>query len=390
MADAVRGYARRLHGHIGPGHHVASPLGAWLVLALAASADTATDAEARTIEAALGLPAGAAGSAARALLDAPPPAVTAAAAAWVGHPPARGPAAEWLAQLPKSVARGPVPTQADADAWARQHSLGMIDAFPVALGPTVRAVLCSAVATRISWSHPFGLVAADVFRSTWRSEVSTVLHSPRDGHHCRIVGHPTAGELAVHRGFADGLTVTSVIAAPGVAPFVVLDAAHDVAGEALDRRLEARSLFDLPLGDGPAWTITETPAGTRAEHLRAALPAWSARSVHDVRAPALGFGAATAALGRLFDAPQPEAAQAVAARYHRRGFAAAAVTAAVAGASRQRSAPGLRRDALLRFDRPYAVVATAVARDSVWHGLPVFSAWVTTPEEPKEDDAADE
>ena len=36
--DALAAYADRLHTSIGTGHHVASPLGAWLVLALAAPA----------------------------------------------------------------------------------------------------------------------------------------------------------------------------------------------------------------------------------------------------------------------------------------------------------------------------------------------------------------
>ncbi len=34
----VAAYAARLHAAIGPGHHAASPLGAWLLLALAAPA----------------------------------------------------------------------------------------------------------------------------------------------------------------------------------------------------------------------------------------------------------------------------------------------------------------------------------------------------------------
>jgi hypothetical protein len=42
--------------------------------------------------------------------------------------------------------------------------------------------------------------------------------------------------------------------------------------------------------------------------------------------------------------------------------------------------PGKRREAELRFDHPYAVVATA-AGAGPWAGLPVFSAWVTEPED---------
>src|ERR1700733_14040224 len=38
LRAAVAGYARRLHAAAGSGHHVASPLGAWLLLALCAPA----------------------------------------------------------------------------------------------------------------------------------------------------------------------------------------------------------------------------------------------------------------------------------------------------------------------------------------------------------------
>jgi hypothetical protein len=43
LAVQVSQYARRLHTAIGGGHHVASPLGAWLLLALAAPASSGED-----------------------------------------------------------------------------------------------------------------------------------------------------------------------------------------------------------------------------------------------------------------------------------------------------------------------------------------------------------
>ena len=42
--------------------------------------------------------------------------------------------------------------------------------------------------------------------------------------------------------------------------------------------------------------------------------------------------------------------------------------------------PGKRREAELRFDHPYAVVATATGTGP-WADLPVFSAWVADPED---------
>jgi hypothetical protein len=54
-----------------------------------------------------------------------------------------------------------------------------------------------------------------------------------------------------------------------------------------------------------------------------------------------------------------------------------------------RTRPGVMRTAVLRFGQPYAVVAVTTDPDrrgglpvsSPWRGLPVFSAWITQPED---------
>ena len=106
------------------------------------------------------MPVDAAARVARQLLDHPHPAVATATAAWSRDAPAA--AARWLAGLPASVERGPVPSQDDADAWARRHTLGMIDHFPLTLDRTVLCVLANALATRISWTHPFTTTGSDL------------------------------------------------------------------------------------------------------------------------------------------------------------------------------------------------------------------------------------
>ena len=74
-----------------------------------------------------------------------------------------------------------------------------------------------------------------------------------------------------------------------------------------------------------------------------------------------------------------------AARYSRTGFEAAAVTYAYAAAAPSHR-PGLLRTAELRFGHPFAVVAVTAQPPSAygavtpWQGLPVFSAWITQPE----------
>ncbi len=375
LGAAVAAYARRFHAAVGAGHHVGSPLGAWLVLALVAEA--AEGAEAERLAAVLGMPAPEAAGYARRLLDRPHPVVAAAAAAWTQDTPTAA-AERWVSGLPDAVERGPVPSQAEADSWAREHTFGLIETFPLDVAKGWSCVLASALATRVSWSAPFDTAGADAFRSGWRDRVTTVLRTPERGHECAIVRNPDVGDVALHRARSEGLVVTSVIAAPDVPADRVLAAAHDLAGH----RIERRSLFDLAIGDGHAWTITESDGEHREERWAAVLPAWSATSEHELSPPSFGFAEAAAVLGRLFDAGDWEARQSATARYHRVGFEAAAVTVLAVRLGFRPPQPGLQRDALLRFDRPYAVVASAVADgESPWSGLPVFSAWVAEPEE---------
>jgi hypothetical protein len=406
-------YADRLHAVIGDGHHVASPLGAWLLLALAAPA--AADPTRAELEEVLGTDVRTAAEAARALLEAPHPLVPSATAFW--HRPGLGTAGldGWRAALPGPTATGPLPDQAGLDAWARENTLDLIETFPLTVTPEVLLILASALATRVSWTDPFEVAPADALGpgSAWAGRLSRALRTPEHGHRCWIADTARAGTVAAHAahaqpaGTADGeagLLVVSVAAAPGVAAGDVLAAAHEIAADAVaapENRLPARrrSLFDLPLGDTPLWTLREEPTRTsapdgREERATAALPSWSAESRHELATPELGFPAVTRVLGELLDAPglEFEAAQAAMARYGRYGFEAAAVTGMMAWMSLPPE--GVVRIAELRFGHPYAVVAVATDTrpggvSGPWHGLPVFSAWVAEPEDVPEADLAD-
>jgi hypothetical protein len=397
-------YARRFHQVAGAGHHVASPLGAWLLLALAGPACAGDDL--RQLEEILGADADAAARFAAELLVHPHPAVHAAAAVWGGNGPAADARiASWRAGLPPQVDTGPVPGQAELDAWARRHTLGLIDRFPAGDGRTLTWLLATALAARVSWKRPFDLAPASALGSAspWATTLARVLRTPHGPGTARVPGHDqfiaatdTAGDVAVHAASArEGLLVVSVAAAPGVPAADVLSAAYDLGvALAAGRPLTRRSLFDLPPGEGPAWTITEeradiTAPGGREERCTAALPAWSAHSTHQLTDPRLGFATVRHAL----DPIDPwQARQAAMARYTRIGFEAGAVTALAVRLSAVAARPGVRRSAELRFGHPYAVVAVAADNaepqdshrpdsHSPWHGLPVFSAWVADPED---------
>ncbi|MGK5523163.1 hypothetical protein ACSNN9_27915, partial [Micromonospora sp. URMC 107] len=171
-------YADRLHAVIGDGHHVASPLGAWLLLALAAPA--AAGPTRATLEEVLGVDVDTAATAAGALLAAPHPLVPSATALW--HRPGVETAGldGWRAGLPGSTATGALPDQAGLDAWAREHTLGLIEAFPLTVTPQVLLVLASALATRVSWVDPFEVAPADALGSgsAWAGGLRRALRSP--------------------------------------------------------------------------------------------------------------------------------------------------------------------------------------------------------------------
>ncbi|MEU8283677.1 hypothetical protein AB0C01_05015 [Micromonospora sp. NPDC048905] len=392
-------YAARLHATIGDRHHVASPLGAWLLLAVCATAAD-SDPAAEDLVRALGTDLASAAEVARTLLDAPHPLVASATALWHRAGQGGGGSPGWRATLPATTEVGALPDQAGLDAWAREHTDGLIDTFPLKVGPDVVFALASALATRISWATPFDRADARALGagSAWARRLRQVLRSPSQGHRCAIVSGTRVGDVIVHAAPAPssdgaGLVVLSVAAAPQVPPAEVLAVAYDLSAGAADGTPPAggRSLFDLPLGETPLWMLTEERVRTRArdgreERHTAVLPCWSARSEHDLTAPALGFPAATVALAKALDQPVRsfEARQTALARYGRYGFEAAAVTGMFGVVSLPPE--GVARTAELRFGHPYAVVAVASdARPDgtagPWHGVPVFSAWITDPEE---------
>jgi hypothetical protein len=385
VAACVSGYAARLDAALGTGHQVASPLGAWLVLALAGPASTGADRTALTEV--LGCDVEAAAQVADDLLTRPHPLVASAAAVWT-DPAVRFPASfvRWRDGLPAVVTTGDLPGQAGLDAWAREHTFGLIDRFPID-AKDVYLVLASALATKVSWQVPFDLAPAASLgaASPWASRVESVLRTPaRGGGHVQFIAvTPQAGDVIVQIAVAaGGLEVVSAAAEPDVPAARVLAAAHDIGvRHATGSPIQTRDLTSLPVGDSPLWGVREVTA--TADSCVAVLPAWSATSDHNLAAPGLGFDSVKNALAPGAD---PWTARQVAmARYSRVGFEAAAVTAfAVATAARL---PASHREVMLRFGHPYAAVAVTTdttGAASSWHGLPVFSAWVAEP-----DDATD-
>ncbi|WP_375483110.1 hypothetical protein [uncultured Jatrophihabitans sp.] len=361
-----------------------SALGAWVLLALLAPAAGGG------LDDVVGLPADEAARVARDLLFHPHPSVHLQGAAWRNADVRSAALDSWLEQVAAVLTAGPMPDQAAADAWADHVTGGLIRRFPLDVAGAL-VVLASAVAASIEWHLPLDVVGADVVtlpRAPGFAGVQRLLHSGVDDE--QFLASTDLGLLAVHAGRSagDDLDVVSVCGPPDAAPGDVLAEAYRlaVAVAGADPGLARTDLFDLPLGDGHAWTLTErmTTRGGRHQRVESVLPAWSADTDLDLTSASTGFPRAAQTLAGLVGDPAlpTEARQQAMARYTRTGFEAAAVTAVGVRASAIIARDGVERTATLQFVRPYAVVAVARADAGPWSGLPVFSAWVTRADEP--------
>lgn len=405
-------FARSFNAAYATEHTVTSPLGWWLLLALAAPA--AQGADRAELARVLGTDVDDAAARAALLLADPHPAVSCAAAVWARAGLTTQEFRSWATHLPERVATGTVPDQAGADAWVREATRDLIAAFPGRLDSDVAGVVATALATKVTWEAAFDTAAPADLGGQFASGASGALATPRAGHEVFLADTTAAGLVAVHRARSvDGLDVVSVIAHPDVPAPQVHTAAGQVAGMLAGWSGEAtrRSVFDVPVGSGHAWTLTERTrmrdGGARGHDATAVLPVWSASGRHDLSAAA-GAGPLTGVLDSFlvpaYRPAQTSIEQVAVASYTATGFDAAALTYAVfAGCAMPQLAPAPWRELRVAFNRPYAVVAVArtevlrvrehaggagslvtgsVWQESVgaqWAGVPVFSAWVGEP-----------
>lgn len=409
LAGLIDGYSLRIYPAVldqQTGAVVCSALGVWLLLA--ACAAEADGEDRRALEDALGCNSTGALELLSAVIASPPPALKAAIALWVSVADATEPLAAWARTLPHQVESGYMPTKKEADAWVKRNTLGLISSFPLEIDGLTRIVLASVLATKVSWEAPFDVAHASDHlgsASPWRGAVSRLLWDRSPQAATMIARTSAAGVVAAHAAVAaEDLTVLSVSAAPDVAREAVLDAAHELGALVSGRTSAAArvSLYDLTLGPGHSWEIEEhrVPSRRPDERLEriadAVLPAWrNEGSLELLQSAAFATEPALRVLRRLIG-PRPsdryEARQVAVASYTRYGFEAAAVTAfSIAAAGIAPRATAVERSARLRFDHPYAVLALAgklgsgggVSRGGSG-GLPLFTAWVQTPEEPED------
>lgn len=365
VAAAVTGYAARLRTALGLSSASAcSPFGLWLLLASLAPAADGPGA-ARVAEV-LGLPVEDAAGAARRLLAEPHPTVASALGAWAAAPLRR--------DVPVDVAT-PIPAQEELDAWAAEHTRGLVETFPGAVDDATGLLLATALVLEPRWLAPLRP------REDGYLELRGGLQT--------IVDTRAAGPVAVAKPHTtDGVDVVSVVAAPEVSPEDIWSAVDEVVAR-LDEGGLWHGTAEVPLDeDGHAWRVWDEvmsfPAGqepepdgwARTSMWTCRMPRWRASTVTDLGgAPGVDqvASALSAALGP--GAGATSCVQSAVAEYDEDGFTAAAVTAVAAtGGVPQMRGLEVRR-VELNLTRPHALVA--IARGGAWEGVPLFQAWVT-------------
>ncbi|XIE80040.1 serpin family protein [Streptomyces sp. SBR177] len=366
---------------------VFSACGVWPLLAFLA--DGAAGPAREELADALGVPAAEAAERARELLAALAliPRAGAAIGLWVRPEVALREA--WATGLPGgSLGRlGAGGSGADdsrklLDAWAAEHTDGLVRELPVTVDEDTLLVLAAAQAVRTTWLRPFWESVTIPERGPWAGRRLTALRRSTALLDRVAVAGTAAGPLTVLRVLGDtGVDVHLLLGTEDASAGAVLRGGLDVlAGTATAVPGDA-----LPLGEpGPGLRIAQESSVTSDPRLRVCTPPFSLAAEHDLLDLHGVFGLTTARdasrghFPGVADRPPlavQQARQAAVARFGAQGFEAASVTAVSlrAGAGRPRLTHRVRV-VDLSLDRPFGFLAVHRAT-----GLVLTAGWVREP-----------
>lgn len=376
--DAANHLTRRWCEAGADGDFVLSGAGLWPLLGLMASA--AGGPARAELEAAIGMPGSTAHSAALRLMETMDDAVdlSAALGVWVNRNlPLND---EWLSGLPVGTV-DLLTDQVTLDAWADQHTGGLIKKFPLRIDPSTLLVLATALVARTTWRESFHETAMTPGTGPWQGPaVAALSRTTSSLTDAAILDGPQPVTRIVVRGTAD--VDIHLLQGPATPAHVLATGLDALAGV-----IEVRT--QLPVGtDGPGLAVRKETSLRNRPQLRLQLPPFDIRSNHDLCAthlsPIFGLTAAQTS-GHHFPgiSPRPlaisQGAQDVLARFTRDGFEAAAVTAFLMAPGGMPPPPTEHRVTVCTatFDRPFGFLA--VHRPT---GLAIVAGWIASrPEE---------
>ncbi len=375
-------------------NYIASPLGAWLLLALFAGGNSkALDAKSlltiekylspvtgRSLESSFRL--------AKSLFASAPKDIQTAVDAWISaeHYEAAEAVREWA----KNQINAPLihlPSQDEVDDWADKNSLGIIKKFPLQINDAIKLILANVLATKIKWVDAFTTIPltrlTDEQQKAFASfgNVEKVLYSKYDAKHDKSFFLDTRDNevfAVISNSSENGLYVSSIMPLnSSLAPAHVIAVAEEWFVTTNNFKtlsaVELKTHLDTHHLSTPLLMVSDSQG--HKDTITVTLPAWDAESTHEL-SDFMPFGSASPAVGGS-DEDIILAVQNAKASYKKDGFEAAAVSVvSLMRGSLPKALPHCYNVSVL-FANPYAVVAGIEGhRDSDWNNLPVFTAWV--------------
>ncbi|MEV6417551.1 serpin family protein [Kribbella sp. NPDC051718] len=268
--------------------------------------------------------------------------------------------------------------KAKLDAWAAEHTDGLIREMPLDVTPDLAVVLASALSLRTTWVRAFKEQVKRQHDGPWAGGSWHWLErSDRDLSSVRLY---------------DGVTVVTVVGDADVDVLLGIGAAEASSGDVLAGLLAASLAVDGGVGGaellargGAAPGVSVGTTTAPAPEVRVSLPAFNVQVEHDLLASRELFGLSAVTSPPRgtghFSAISPEqlvvgqARQTVLARFFATGFEAAAVTAIGLMRASMQTSRSQRLEVSL--DRPFGFVAVHRASR-----LPVVAGWIDQPTEP--------
>lgn len=377
-------FSERFHENFKGKHRLASPLGAWCLLAYIAINDENPDP--KVIDS-LGCSPAEAQVILTKLLQKQPKMVSLAVKSWLNPPVTHVASVKSWDKEAKEVSAPlkDIPTQDELNAWARAESNRLITQFPVEINPDMFLVLfTNLVGTEVNWDEPYKAVPDEAMGSAWKAENFLVAH--KESYSSYIYQDESHGLFGVHRKFAkDGeFSVYSVIALDdSVSEEATMAVARKLASSGTYKRLSAH---ELPLGESShgILSVTAQKAPSSEEIFTTFLPAWESSNNFNLLQTDLGFREALERFKDMDDAGiYIQAKQGVDAKYTAEGFKASSRTFGIS-VKRCRPVEDCEiRHVTMRFNRPYAVVAMVDHVNKAWNRVPIFDGWVAEASEIK-------
>jgi Serpin (serine protease inhibitor) len=277
--------------------------------------------------------------------------------------------------------------KAKLDAWANEHTDGLIRKMPLEVTPDLAVVLASALSLRTTWVRPFKEEIRSVYDGPWAGGSWHWLdRSDRDLDAVRLYDDPAAGALSVItvQGDAD-VDVLLGVGAPQAAQSDVLAGLLAASAQPEGGRSGAQLVRAGQSGQTVAPGVTVGTTTSPVPELKLSLPSFAVEVEHDLLAQRELFGLSTVSTdpgsSGHFSAISPEplvvgqAKQTVLARFFATGFEAAAVTTMGMMLTSMPTRQERRLD--VDLNHPFAFVALHRATR-----LPIVAGWIAHPTEP--------